>query len=105
MTKLTVLNFLDYCASHEKTMERLFDRNLPELIFHAKSLNFPFTVEDLTAVVGSMEWHVITVLHQEELNAYSSLWPKMWGKPRLQYVIDELFLPLGKEKWMRILLE
>ena len=104
MAKLAVLDFLDFCNSNAETMERLFDRNLSELSFHAKALNFHFTVEELTAVLGSMEWHVITVVNQEELNAYSTLWSKMWGKSRLQYVIDELFLLLGKEKWAELLL-
>lgn len=104
MAKLAVLDFLAFCSSNTEISERLIDRNLSELIFHAKALNFHFTVEELTAVLGSMEWHVITVINQEELNAYSSLWPKMWGKSRLQYVIDELFLSLGKEKWVQLLL-
>jgi len=104
MSKLAVLDFLDFCSSHAETMERLSNRNLSELIFHAKALNFHFTIEELTAVLGSMEWHIITVIDQEELNAYSSLWFKMWAKSRLKYVVDELFLSLGKEEWSKLIL-
>jgi hypothetical protein len=105
MSKIGVLNFLEFCSLNEKSLYRLSDRNLSELIFHAKALNFHFTVEEITAVLGSMEWHVITVIDKEELNAYSSLWPRMWGKSRLHYVIEELFVPMGIAKWTKILIE
>jgi hypothetical protein len=105
MAKEVVLKFLEYCSLDEKTKDRLSDRNLSELIFHAKALNFQFTVEELTAVLGSMEWYIITVIDKEELNAYSSLWSRMWGKSRFKYIIEELFVPMGTEKWTKILSE
>jgi len=103
MSKSVVLDFLEDCSSKPDLLSRLNDRNLSELLFHAKALGFGFSAEDLTAVAGMMEWHIITEIQKEELNAYSSLWPRMWGKPRLQYVIDELFLKLKKEEWAAML--
>ena len=103
MSKIEVLDFFDFCASKLEIISRLNDRNLPELIFHAKVMGFNFSTEELTSVVGIMEWHIITKLMGEELNAYSSLWPRMWGKPRLQYVIDELYSRLSKDKWIDML--
>lgn len=103
MSKIKVLDFLDFCASKSEINSRINDRNLPELIFHAKVMGYNFSAEELTSVVGTMEWHIITKLMSEELNAYSSLWPRMWGKPRLQYVIDELYARLSKDKWIDML--
>ena len=59
---------------------------------------FRFTAGELTGVIGAMEVFTIMQKMGEEINAYSSLWPKMWGKPRLQYVVDELYTALSRQE-------
>ena len=91
MAKQNVLNFLQACANDAEMVQHFNGKSLPELLLHARSLGFDFTQSDLTDVIGAMEIHVIVVRMGEEINAYSSLWRRMWGKPRFQYVIDELY--------------
>lgn len=103
MAQIDVLNFFDFCNSSEGASSNLNEKNLPELMLFSKVAGYRFSVEELTAVVGGMEWHMITEVMKEEMTAYSSLWPIMWGKSRLQYVINDLYLKLGRDKWTEIL--
>lgn len=91
MSKENVINFLRACTNDTALLEKFERKNLPEVLLHAKSMGYRFTSEELSAVIGSMETQIITDKMGEEINAYSSLWPKMWGKSRLQYVVEELF--------------
>jgi hypothetical protein len=90
MSKQNAIAFLKNCSQDRTLLEKFNHKNLPEVIFHAKSMGYRFNSEELTAVIGGMETQIITQMG-EEINAYSSLWPKMWGKYRLQYVVEELF--------------
>ncbi|QHG20424.1 Nif11-like leader peptide family natural product precursor [Nostoc sp. ATCC 53789] len=91
MSKENVINFLRACTNDTALLEKFEQKNLPEVILHAKSLGYGFSSEELSAVIGSMEAQIITEKMGEEINAYSSLWQRMWGKYRLQYVVEELF--------------
>ena len=91
MPKENVINFLRACTNDTALLEKFERKNLPEVLLHAKSMGYRFTSEELSAVIGDMETKIITENMGEEINAYSSLWPKMWGKYRLQYVVEELF--------------
>lgn len=98
MSKQGVLNFFQACAEDERLLRQFNRKSLPELLLHARSRGFEFTREELASVIGAMEVHAITKRLREEINASSSLWPRMWGKPRLQYVIDALYQPLSEEE-------
>jgi molybdopterin-guanine dinucleotide biosynthesis protein len=91
MSKQNAIAFLRDCSRDGALLEKFQHKNLPEVIFHAKSIGYGFESEHLTAVIDDMETQIITQRMGEEINAYSSLWPKMWGKYRLQYVVEELF--------------
>lgn len=91
MSKENVLNFLRACNNDPALLKKFEQKNLPEVILHAKSLGYDFSSEELAAISGAMEAEIIIERMGEEINAYSSLWLKMWGKPRLQYVVEELF--------------
>ncbi|MBD2305273.1 Nif11 family protein [Chroococcidiopsis sp. FACHB-1243] len=90
MSKASVVDFFRACHSDMKLLEKFEQKNLPEVIFHTKSLGYSFSGEELAAVIGSMEAQIITEMG-EAIDANSSLWRRMWGKSRLQYVIEELF--------------
>jgi hypothetical protein len=90
MSKKNVIEFLTDCAENTTLLEKFEHKNLPEVILHAKSLNYKFSSEELAEVIGAMENQIITQEMGEKIDANSSLWRKMWGKSRLQYVVKEL---------------
>ncbi|NHC34273.1 Nif11 family protein [Scytonema millei] len=91
MSKESVIDFFRVCH-HDTTLFAKFEsKNLSEVIFHAKSLGYSFNGEELAEVIGGMEAQIITERMGEAIDANSSLWRRMWGKSRLQYVIEELF--------------
>ena len=98
MSKSNVLVFFKACSDDPELMGRYNSLSLLELVLHAKSAGYKFSSEELTSLVGSMEVHMIMQKMGEEINAYSSLWPMMWGKPRLQYVVDDLYSALSAEE-------
>lgn len=98
MPKENVINFLRACTNDTALLEKFERKNLPEVLLHAKSMGYCFTSEELSAVIGGMETKIIAENMGEEINAYSSLWPKMWGKYRLQYVVEELFNTFSKSE-------
>ena len=91
MSKASVVDFFRACHSDTYLLEKFEQKNLPEVIFHAKSLGYSFSGEELAEVIGSMEAQLIIERMGEAIDANSSLWRRMWGKSRLQYVIEELF--------------
>jgi hypothetical protein len=91
MSKASVIDFFRVCHSDTKLLEKFEQKNLPEVIFHAKSLGYSFNGEELAEVIGGMEAQIITERMGEAIGANSSLWRKMWGKSRLHYVVEELF--------------
>ncbi len=100
--KQDVVRFFEACAGDAALLERFDERNLAELLFHARVLGFSFTREELAAVVGGMEWHVITEQLGEEMTGNSSLWPRMWGVRHLRYVIEQLFVGFPREQLERL---
>ncbi len=90
MSKENVVNFFRACTNDTTLLEKFEQKNLPEILLHAKSLGYSFTGEELAAVIGGMETQIIVEKMGEEIDANSSLWRRMWGKSRLQYVVEEL---------------
>ena len=91
MSKENVINFLHLCSENAEIVEKFYQKNLPEIILHAKSIGYSFSSEELAEIIGAMEAYIIMNRMGEEINANSSLWPKMWGKYRFQYILEELF--------------
>lgn len=90
MSKENVVNFFRACTNDTTLLEKFEQKNLPEVLLHAKSLGYSFTAEELAAVIGGMETQIIVEKMGEEIDGNSSLWRRMWGKSRLQYVVEEL---------------
>ena len=103
MSKTNVLAFFKDCTDNPDLIERFNDMSLLELVLHAKSTGYMFSSDDLTSLVGAMEVHMIMQKMGEEIDAYSSLWPMMWGKPRLQYVVDDLYNALSAEELTQLI--
>lgn len=102
MSKKNVIQFFNICANNERVLQKFNRKSLPELLFHARSMGFNFSQEELQGVIGPMEVQVIMGHDGEEINANSSLWPRMWGKPRFQYVIDDLYRTLSEDELAKI---
>ncbi len=90
MSKENVINFFGACSNDTALLDKFERKNLPEVLLHAKSIGYSFSSEELATVIGGMEAQIITQKMGEEINAYSSLWPRMWGKSRLQYIVRDL---------------
>ena len=105
MSKENVINLFKACGKNPNLLEKFNQKNLPEVLLHAKSLGYNFTSDELTALLGSMETYIITNRMGEEINAYSSLWPKMWGKYRFQYVLEELINTFSEQEIEQFLTE
>lgn len=103
VSKESFMNFLKACAEDEATMQKYTPLALNELLLHARSAGYDFTVEDMSGVIGPMEVNMIMEKMGEEINAFSSLWPKMWGKPRLVYVVDELYKAFSEDELKKII--
>ncbi|MGL5925979.1 hypothetical protein [Chroococcidiopsis sp.] len=91
MSKESVIDFFRVCYRDTTLFAKFEQKNLPEVILHAKSLGYSFNGEELAEVIGGMEAQIITERMGEAIDANSSLWRRMWGKSRLQYVVEELF--------------
>ena len=103
MSIQSVIDFFKACANDPDVMAHYLPLSASELILHARSAGYDFTLEDIAGVIGPMEVHVIMERAGEEINASSSLWVKMWGKPRLQYVVDELYRTFSQEELQQLL--
>ena len=103
MSKQHVLDFFQACADDNDLLQRYNSRSLPELLLHARNTGFDISQSDLTDVIGAME--VVTIMERrgEQIDANSSLWPQMWGKPRFQYVIDDLYRTFSEEELLQFL--
>ena len=103
MSKQSVLDFFEACANDPDVMAHFTPLSASELILHARSAGYEFAVADIAEVIGAMEVHMIMERAGEAINASSSLWVKMWGKPRLQYVVDELYRTFSREELQQLL--
>jgi molybdopterin-guanine dinucleotide biosynthesis protein len=103
MSKENVINFFRDCSNDSALLEKFEQKNLPEILLHTKSLGYSFSSEEIATVIGDMEAQVITQKMGEEIDAYSSLWRKMWGKSRLQYVVKELLLHFSEAELKQLI--
>ncbi|ACK73066.1 hypothetical protein PCC7424_4706 [Gloeothece citriformis PCC 7424] len=102
MSQKSVIDFYKTCSQNPHLIENLKQKNFPELILMTRMMGYDFTGEELAATVGAMEVYTITQKMGEAIDAYSSLWPKMWGKSRLEYIINELFNNLSNEELLQL---
>jgi hypothetical protein len=87
--------FLECCLSDPDLMARYEGKPLPDLVLQARCDGYAFGPSDLSRIIGDMEvWAIVTVA-AEQIDASSSLWRRMWGRSRLDYVVRELCSPSG----------
>jgi hypothetical protein len=90
MSRQSALQFL-LAARHDRaTLARYDQRNLSQLLFHAKNDGFDFSAEELSAVVGALEASVILAKDQDPFDGTSRLWRQMWGQRHLDYLVTHV---------------
>src|SRR2546423_11533483 len=75
-----VLDFLKRAREDTAMLARYNQRNLSELLFHAKNEGFDFTAENLADVAGKLEASVILEKDHDPFDETSRLWREMWGR-------------------------
>jgi hypothetical protein len=87
MSQESVVRFLSSARDDAAMLARFNQRNLSELLFHAKNAGFEFTAEELAEVAGKLEASVILTKDKDPFDGTSRLWRHMWGQYHLEYLV------------------
>ncbi len=90
MPREHVVTFLLAVRDSPAMLARYDQRNLSQLLFHAKNEGFVFTAGDLADVVGRLEASVILSKDRDSFDGTARLWREMWGRFHLEYLIDRV---------------
>ncbi len=90
MSQESFLEFL-LAAHRDNAMLNTYNqRNLHQLLFHARNDGFEFTTDDVAQVAGVMEAGVILTKDGDPFNSTSRLWKQMWGRYHLEYLVNQV---------------
>jgi hypothetical protein len=87
MSQASFVDFLRACREDARLLNRYDRRDLAQLLFHARNDGYDFTVEDAEAVIGALEYDLITNRDGEPFDGSSRLWRHMWGMRYLGYLV------------------
>jgi Nif11 domain len=90
MSRESFLKFLSAARESPAVLTSYNQRNLSQLLFHAKNQGFDFTAEEVAEVVGKLEANVILTKDRDPFDGSSHLWREMWGKCHLEYLINHV---------------
>src|SRR5438094_9519432 len=90
MSKESVLKFLLAARANPAMLARYDQRNLSQLLFHARTEGFDFTADDVADMAGPLEWNVIVNKDHDPFDETSRLWREMWGQRHLGYLISKV---------------
>ena len=90
MSHTNVLRFLSAARTDAAMLSNYDQRNLSQLLFHARNDGFEFTAADVADVVGTLEASTILTKDRDPFDATSRLWRHMWGSYHLAYVVEHL---------------
>lgn len=90
MSQVSFLKFLLAARENPAMLARYNQRNLSQLLVHAKNEGFDFTGQDIEDVVGKLEASVILKKDRDPFDGTSRLWREMWGRYHLEYLIDRV---------------
>ena len=83
--------FFAKCAVQPEMLARYETMPIPDMLFAASCEGYTFNFDDLGKLIGGMEvWRIMQV-DKQEINGESTLWGYMWGRSRLDYVVNELW--------------
>lgn len=98
------LDFLMAVRDRPALLARYNQRNLAQLVFHARNDGFDFSRDELADVVGRLEGSVVLVKDGDGYSGSSRLWRRMWGLLHLEYLVRHV-LPRHDDGEMRRLIE
>lgn len=90
MSQESFMQFLMTARENTALLTRYNQRNLSQLLFHAKNDGFDFTAEDMAEVAGKLEASVILNKDRDPFDGSSRLWRHMWGKCHLEYLVNHV---------------
>lgn len=90
MSQESFLKFLSAARESAAVLTSYNQRNLSQLLFHAKNDGFDFTTADVAEVVGKLEANVILTKDRDLFDGNSRLWREMWGKCHLEYLVNHV---------------
>ena len=90
MSQESFLKFLSAARDNAAMLTRYNQRNLSQLLFHAKNEGFDFTVKEVADVVGKLEANVILTKDRDPFDGTSRLWRQMWGRYHLEYLVNHV---------------
>jgi hypothetical protein len=90
MSQNEAIRFLTALRNDPNLRAAYRDRNLIQVVFHARDLGHEVTGEDLVKIVARLEYGVIVAKDQQPFDGRSRLWRSMWGRTYLDYVLDHV---------------
>ncbi len=90
MSQGSFLEFLIAVRDSPAMLARYDQRNLSQLVFHARNQGYDFSPEDVAAVAGALEASVILSKDRSPFDGTSPLWRRMWGRRHLGYLVDHV---------------
>ena len=101
--KEAVIAFLEQCRKDPIFLSKFEFKNCLELILHVKTVGYFTTENDWRLVIGPMEYFIVTEKDKEEFGPNSKLWPRMYGKTFLRYIV-EIFSSLDQHEKNKLFL-
>jgi hypothetical protein len=90
MSRKSFIEFLLLLKSDQAKFAAYDARNLAQFQFHAQNEGFLFTKADVDQVIGQLEFQAISAKDADQFGADSALWRDMWGRRRVDYLINRL---------------
>ena len=90
MSQESFMQFLTVARDNAAMLANYNQRDLSQLLFHAKNDGYDFTAEDMAAVAGKLEASVILNKDRDPFDGTSRLWRHMWGKCHLEYLVKHV---------------
>ena len=90
MSEESFIQFLIMVRDDQVQLSRYDQRNIAQLLLHAKNEGYDFTAADAEAVIGRLEYDVICERDGDAFDGAARLWPYMWGRRYLGYLTDHV---------------
>jgi hypothetical protein len=90
MSQESFVQFLIMVRDDQLQLSRYDQRNIAQLLLHAKNEGFDFTAQDAEEVIGRLEYDLVCERDGDPFDGSSRLWVCMWGRRYLGYLTDHV---------------